>query len=507
MGGAFLGLGAMGATDSILMLNGAVWAPLALLFSMRAAGGKDRFRSAAGAGAAVGMAWLSGCVQLALFLSITLVVLWIWLITVRGPPSAHASHLLRDIRNRCRRALQLLPWLEYRRALAGSIPQAGDFVLIFAGFTGIALTALALLFARREPGIRPAALFSLCGLGLAFADPVPALLIFYSGISVLIACGIDYLSYSEMSFGNRVPAVLAALGALVLTADLVLTRLSRGSVDERITAAGIVAIAAGGVLMLRTRRFLAARAGTYALAALLLCDIGLSAGQRFQLAAHPMLWFQQSPEVKHFLEYLRYVPGPWRLSVDTVAVPYNLGDLYGVDAFDGQPPATANALRAGPNAEAQERYGIRYYIGAKPSNQFQKEVFRRETLGLYTNPEATPRVRVYRARPCPAGDQVEILRRTQNNLEVFASLGCPGTVVVAETWFPGWRARVDGVRTPVRQVFGSLRGVDAGPGGHRIHMQYAPRSVYLGAAMTGAALLTGCVLWIVPLFRRGRRGT
>jgi len=70
--------------------------------------------------------------------------------------------------------------------------------------------------------------------------------------------------------------------------------------------------------------------------------------------------------------------------------------------------------------------------------------------------------------------------------------------VVADSWFPGWTARVDGHGTDIHIVNGFLRGIFVdGAGPHRIEMNFRPRSVVFGLAATiaGGLLLAGMWLW------------
>ena len=100
------------------------------------------------------------------------------------------------------------------------------------------------------------------------------------------------------------------------------------------------------------------------------------------------------------------------------------------------------------------------------------------------------------------GDDVRLLVRGTNRIRVQARMSCRGMVVLSESWFPGWVARVDGRDMPVHEVFGALRGVVVERGEHSIELHYRPLSVYGGAAISAfGLLLAGSVLiW------DGRRG-
>lgn len=92
----------------------------------------------------------------------------------------------------------------------------------------------------------------------------------------------------------------------------------------------------------------------------------------------------------------------------------------------------------------------------------------------------------------------EIVDRGRLHISASISAPAPGIVTFAEVWHPGWRAKVDGVSTPVHRVNHLLRGVLVGPGEHRIELVYRPRSLPWVVGLYGLAW----VLILVPLRRR-----
>jgi hypothetical protein len=71
----------------------------------------------------------------------------------------------------------------------------------------------------------------------------------------------------------------------------------------------------------------------------------------------------------------------------------------------------------------------------------------------------------------------------------------PSLVVVAEAWFPGWEAEVDGHKTPVLEADGAFLGVPVGAGHHVVTLTYhRPAAALAGRAITFATLLTLAVL-------------
>jgi uncharacterized membrane protein YfhO len=75
-------------------------------------------------------------------------------------------------------------------------------------------------------------------------------------------------------------------------------------------------------------------------------------------------------------------------------------------------------------------------------------------------------------------------------------MGCRGMAVLADTWFPGWQATVDGRSAPILEVYGALRGVVVEQGVHRVEMVYRPWSARLGGLMTLLGIAGSLVLWL-----------
>ncbi|MBI1388439.1 MAG: YfhO family protein [bacterium] len=68
-----------------------------------------------------------------------------------------------------------------------------------------------------------------------------------------------------------------------------------------------------------------------------------------------------------------------------------------------------------------------------------------------------------------------------------------GLVMLSELFYPGWRAYVDGLPEPIQRVNYYFRGVEVGPGAHRIEMAYRPASFIVGLTITLIALIAAIV--------------
>jgi hypothetical protein len=103
--------------------------------------------------------------------------------------------------------------------------------------------------------------------------------------------------------------------------------------------------------------------------------------------------------------------------------------------------------------------------------------------------------------PEPATVQ-ELVRLGPSSLDVEVTLASAGVLVVAEPWYPGWSARVDGRPAQLLRVDYALRGVTLPPGRHVVEMVLDCPPLRHGATIT---LLTLVAVAAVTLGRARRR--
>ena len=95
---------------------------------------------------------------------------------------------------------------------------------------------------------------------------------------------------------------------------------------------------------------------------------------------------------------------------------------------------------------------------------------------------------------CGAADKVELIEHEPDRLAIRAEMACDGMVVLSDTFYPGWRARVDHQPAAIYEVNGAMRGVAVARGVHTVTMRYRPVSVYLGAGLTLLGVLGALAL-------------
>jgi hypothetical protein len=83
-----------------------------------------------------------------------------------------------------------------------------------------------------------------------------------------------------------------------------------------------------------------------------------------------------------------------------------------------------------------------------------------------------------------------------NRMEMKVGAPSPGLLVVAEMYYPGWHALVDGREVPLHKVNNVFRGVALPKGESRVVLVYRPRSVYAGGAIT-LLCFAGVIVWFL----------
>ncbi len=107
----------------------------------------------------------------------------------------------------------------------------------------------------------------------------------------------------------------------------------------------------------------------------------------------------------------------------------------------------------------------------------------------------------------PAGlrpGTAHIVTDDSTRIEIEARLEGPGLLVLADAFYPGWRASVDGEPRQILPTNHLFRGVVLEAGRHTVALESQPRTLAVGAAgsLVGVALIAGLAIASGP----GRRG-
>jgi hypothetical protein len=98
-----------------------------------------------------------------------------------------------------------------------------------------------------------------------------------------------------------------------------------------------------------------------------------------------------------------------------------------------------------------------------------------------------------------AKDDLQIVEITTRNL-------ADGFLVLKDTWYPGWEARVDGTKVPIYRVNGCFRGVIVPAGEHKVVFEYKPTLIYVSGAISLIVTLTLLAIALWPRRLHGGHG-
>jgi hypothetical protein len=91
--------------------------------------------------------------------------------------------------------------------------------------------------------------------------------------------------------------------------------------------------------------------------------------------------------------------------------------------------------------------------------------------------------------PPQVADEVEVLTYDSRKVQVRARMAADGFLLLTDTWYPGWKASVDGKSVPVWRADLIFRAVQLSAGEHSIEFNYDPESFRLGLRISAAALV------------------
>jgi hypothetical protein len=106
----------------------------------------------------------------------------------------------------------------------------------------------------------------------------------------------------------------------------------------------------------------------------------------------------------------------------------------------------------------------------------------------------------------PAQGSVEWLARSPNELRLSVTTERSTLLVVADNWFPAWRATIDGEAAPVLRAYHTLRAVPVPAGTHTVEMRYSSATVRVSGWVSLGVLLALSGLMGFHLWRERRSG-
>lgn len=372
--------------------------------------------------------------------------------------------------------------------------------------------------------------------------PAAGSIVFMLGLAPLAAFGIDRLGLPESgTVTRRAGFILAGFAAVLMFASLFFyaAKVTPAISDNRMVITAFSAVLLAALLAGVRSGGISARAGKVAALALVLFELGNVTDYWLPSTADKTRTQYLAKMAAHadLARFIRDQGEPARFTYDDQEIPYNIGDWYGIESFNAYAASVPASLWAHDvfSARVQDILGIRYYLGKTAARPDQRLVFQGQAgVNVFENPRAFPRAwavhgvrkvagekqardlladpgfdarnEVFLVAENPPrlatcrGDDVSMPRHTPNYVRIDAQMQCRGMIILTDTWFPGWRATVDGKRAKIERAYGIVRGVVVEPGAHVIEMRYRPVSAYAGAGLS--LLACGIVIGGVLLSRR-----
>ena len=447
LSGIAFGLGGfMGTNAWPQMLNGAVWAPLVLLFFLRAMRGRQPVASAAWSGAFLGISFLSGHHQIPIFICLAMGGAWLYYLLLDGGLRLLRLKLLLVF---ClflflAGALQTIPAYEYgqlaRRWVGAQDPigwedkvpyfihQRYSFFptsllgIVIPGifrnsdpFIGLVALTLALLgliaswqdrvtrlfagialggflFSLGQHSVFHGILYSLLPMLEKARNPSMAIFIFHFGLCVLLAYGIDNYRSLSSALVKRAAVLLSSFAALTAVAIWVL-QATKTATEDRLGIVVLAGFLLAAILIAWTNDRISERAAISSLALLMLLELGNVTTYNYQARGEAKSLITNLSEHSDIAAFLSRQIGPVRVEVNENDIPYNFGDWYGIDHFGGYLASiTENVTRVQESTRARNMYGTNFQVSRTARRHDQVEVFTgRSGVKVYENPGAFPR--------------------------------------------------------------------------------------------------------------------
>lgn len=367
-----------------------------------------------------------------------------------------------------------------------------------AGFQGLAYSIIPIVEKARTPGA--------------------AIFLFGFSASILSAYGMDTLHRRlARPFLHKSVKGLAIAGGLLVVATfgLVVTRLGA---DQGSALAALYALLLAALMAAFLARGLRYRHVILCLGILVLLEATTVMHAMAAKNDHEMTRFVRSIRSNDdAAQFLHKQPPPFRILIAGDDIPGNWAEQHDFDGLTGYLASLSTNLRSVSihKRNLQLLWGAKYTLATEPNTAADADVFTAKSgRKVFYRSDAFPRAWVVHrvekrstrqqidneaddnlpsfatralmtsdppaVEPCTATEPADYRRPSGDKVEIKAVLACKGMVVVSDTYFPGWKAEIDGQPAEIHEVNGAMRGVVVSAGEHTVAMRYRPGSVGLG---------------------------
>jgi hypothetical protein len=223
--------------------------------------------------------------------------------------------------------------------------------------------------------------------------------------------------------------------------------------------------------------------------------VSVLSGERYFVHDTPNLFVPEKEAKRYAPELLR------RYFSISESLNANLGTQYGmssVQIYAGLYPRWSSPAVQQPTLEDLRSMSCRYLVSRQTIQaEGITEIWRNPSFRIYLNNDSEPRARIAssieldgNALTATNGSMAKILpeaREDQIKVSVYSVEA--GFLVLADAYYPGWRALVNGREENILRVNGWMRAVGVPKGGSEVVFQYRPASFTWGIVVSGCSLI------------------
>jgi len=353
--------------------------------------------------------------------------------------------------------------------------------------------------------------------------PVRALHLYHFALAMLAGLGLECLLRRQSEqWARRLSFAAGSFGILILGTASAMAVAGR-ELDDRILVAGFCGCAVGAVIAAWRHQWIGPGMCATVMLGVMLTDLTNLGPRNFShVREQNQLKFAGTLfRNRDVADFLRAQPGSIRVAVNDKDVPENFGDWHLINMLQGYVAGVPDNLTgAGLHTRrSRELFSVTHSIGRAPDHPEQVELFTGASgVKVFRYPNPMPRAWTihevtvakdaaqmgdliqgadldFRKRAvmlgnapslevCPEQDDIRIVRRGTDRVTIETKMACRGMVILADSFYPGWRVKIDGKQSEVLEVFGALRGIVVDGGAHTVDMIYRPLSILGGAGLT-----------------------
>jgi hypothetical protein len=227
-------------------------------------------------------------------------------------------------------------------------------------------------------------------------------------------------------------------------------------------------------------------------------------------------------------EKIASAPQDGRIFSPSYSLPYQTAVQVGLEMVDGINPLQVKAFRnfmanatgfssenysvtlpPFPNGDPKEPWGIEidslklgqlnvaYVISEYPIESIDLTLMEKDqAVYIYQNELARPRAWIQNSQDLSdqVWQEIDSIMWMPNRITI--KVKGPGTLVLSEIAYPGWKVTVDGTKAELHAMDNLLRSVNLIPGNHEVVFSFQPWTVYLGGGITLVTLLALILIWM-----------